>query len=226
MNKRYIIGAIVAAVVAVAVIIPLSLSGGDDAPAAPTAPGTAPSAELLRSVPQDGATLGSADAPVEVVEYADMQCPFCATAAGQLVPQVIRDHVRGGDVKLTFRAIAFIGADSERGALGMEAAEAQDRTWNLAETLFARQGEEESGWLSEDVLGQAAVDAGLDAARFAEDFQSDAVGRALFANQDAAETDGVTGTPYFVITGPGGREVLSGAVDLRAFDAAIEKVST
>src|ERR1039458_9858901 len=50
------------------------------------------------------AVLGSASAPVTMIEYGDYQCPFCGTEFfAQTEPQIIQNYVNSGKVKFVFR---------------------------------------------------------------------------------------------------------------------------
>src|SRR5438874_2165731 len=61
--------------------------------------------------------------------------------------------------------ISFASASREALA-AVDAAAAQNRLWNLAERLYASQGPENSGWVTEPLLRSAAADVpGLDADR-------------------------------------------------------------
>jgi hypothetical protein len=52
-------------------------------------------AELLAGIPQRGNVLGSPTAPVRLVEYADLQCPYCALYARDVGSQAQVHGVRG-----------------------------------------------------------------------------------------------------------------------------------
>lgn len=77
------------------------------APALPSVAGTAEAAALLDGVPQSGIVLGSPEAPVTLVEYADLQCPYCRAWATYAFPELVRDYVRAGTVKIVFRGPTF-----------------------------------------------------------------------------------------------------------------------
>ena len=225
MSRKRIIGIVVAAVVVigVAVGLALSLGGDDDDDSAATQTTTESVAGLFEGVPQSGTTLGAEDAPVQIVEFADMQCPFCKEASEEVTPGLVTDVVEPGDASVQFVSLAFIGPDSERGALAVEAAAQQDKGWEMAETLFAAQGDENSGWLSDDLVFSTAEEIGLDVDAFRTDFASDEVAEAIFDNQSVAADAGVSSTPTYVVTGPNGTETVPGA-DLDAIKDAVDSV--
>ncbi|HET6689404.1 MAG TPA: DsbA family protein [Miltoncostaeaceae bacterium] len=224
MNRRYIIGAIVAAVVVVGVLVGISLVGGDDDSVSSIENAEQVQAEF-QGIPADGGTIGDAGAKVEIVEYGDTSCPICKDASETSIPQVVDEFVRSGQVKMTFRPIAFISRSSERGALGAEAAGMQDAMWPFVTLIYANQGPEtEQDWLTDELLEEAATKLGLDVEKWKADYAGDAVASQFFERQNQADADSVTGTPFFVVKGPNGTESFSGAVGLSRFREAIEKV--
>jgi protein-disulfide isomerase len=213
-------GAIVAALVVVGVLVGMSVAGGSSGNASVTrAEGQASS--MLAGVPQHGMTLGRASAPATLTEYVDLQCPVCREAAIDLVPHVVDRWVRGGTVRLVLRPLAFIGPDSVRGALATQAAGSQNRAWTFAETLYRVQGAENSGWLDEGVVTDAARAVGLDAGAFDAARNGSETGAAVQANTTAFEAIGSGVTPTFVVQGPGGRQGIAGLPSAAALDAAV-----
>jgi protein-disulfide isomerase len=225
VNRRYIIGAIVAAVVVVGVLVGISLVGGDDG-SVTSIEGVEEVQGKFEGVPSSGDTIGDPDAPITIVEYGDMACPVCKDASETSIPQVVDELVKTGEAKMVFRPIAFISRSSERGALGAEAAGMQDRMWEFITLIYANQGPEtEQDWLTDDLMEEAVTDLGMDVEQWNADYAGDEVASRFFERQTQADADQVTGTPFFVVEGPNGSDSFSGAVGLSRFREAIDKVS-
>ncbi len=185
-------------------------------------------AEVLDAAGWDPAgrdALGGPDAPVTLIEYADLQCPYCAQWARGAFPRLVRDYVRTGKLRIEFRGLAFIGRDSDKALRAALAAGRQNRLWNVVELLYADQGPENSGWASEELIDHIASSVtGLDVERFDADRRLEALDTELAKSQGQAEAAGVRGTPTFEL-GPTGSapetlELTSLADD--EFAAAIE----
>jgi protein-disulfide isomerase len=158
-----IVGAVVV-LAAVGIGLALALGGGSNAsnnnyPAIGTLknalPGATDVSTLFKGIPQNGLTLGKPKAPVTMVEYIDLQCPFCQQFETQVMPDIIKNYVRTGKVKIEARILAFIGPDSSRGRKAMIAAATQNRAYNFSEILYYNQGTENTGWLNDAMVGQA-----------------------------------------------------------------------
>jgi protein-disulfide isomerase len=225
VNKRYIVGAVVVAVAVVAVLVGVSLTGGDgDEGGSAGIQGVEAVQEQLAGVPQSGNVLGNPDAPVEIVEYGDLACPACKLAAETTIPETIDRFVRDGQAKLVFRPIAFISPSSERGALGAEAAGMQDAMWSFVEVLYRNQGAETADWLTDAMMEDAAAQLGLDVDRWREDYGGDEVASRYFQRRTEASEASVNVTPTFVVSGPRGERTLTGAVEVSALEEAIAEV--
>src|SRR4051794_10011141 len=164
-------GALGVAAIAVAVLIAVSTSGSGAKTAATSASsgsvaGARESSAMLAGIPQNGIVLGNAKAPVRVIEFADLQCPFCRNYALNTMPSLVKDYVRPGKVRMEFRSLAFIGDDSVRAARVAEAAAQQNKLWNFVDLAYFNQGKENSGWANDAALKRlAGAVPGLDANR-------------------------------------------------------------
>ncbi|MEA2382400.1 MAG: hypothetical protein QOH72_2371 [Solirubrobacteraceae bacterium] len=215
------LGAVLAAAAAiVAVLVAVSASGSGTKTASRTAvAGTSQTAATLSGIPQHGLTLGSAKAPVRVIEFADLQCPFCRDYSLSSMPQLIRDYVRPGKVRMEFRSLAFIGPDSVSAARVAQAAAQQNKLWNFVDLAYHNQGKENSGWATDAVLRRlAGAVPGLDVNRAFAARDSAAVTAQLNAANALANAKGVQSTPTFLVS----RGSSLKAVDAAGLPAAIK----
>lgn len=224
-NLYYIVGAVVAALIVAGVLIGVSLSG-DDGSGSVDDTAISRIQENVKGIPASGVVLGEPNAPVTITEYADIACIHCRDAALNTVPDVITDLVRDGQAKLEFAPTAFISASSERGALGVLAAAKQDAAWPFAEALFEIQGNAASDWLTDEDMEEVVTALGLDLEAWRTAYQSTEIEQEYLAAQRAVQAAGVSSTPTFVITGPGGTETIPGAVPASQIATAVAKVST
>lgn len=160
---------------------------------------------LLAGIPQHGFALGSEAAPVKLVEYYDLQCPYCRLFAMNDAPALIARYVRTGKVLYEAVPLAFVGSDSVRGRDALVAASLQNHAFDFATLLYENQGAENTGWLSDEMIGAAARSIrGVDVTKLMTDRN-----HADTAPFDArAKAEGITGTPTFVIERGGTMTVL------------------
>jgi protein-disulfide isomerase len=195
------IGFLALAAVAVLIVISQSQSGGGDAG---NIEGGVKVGAMLRGVPQERLVLGEPRAAVTLVEFGDLQCPVCKGYSEEVIPQIVEGPVRRGDARLDFRNYTIIGAESVPAAAAAIAAGDQGRGWNFIELFYRNQGEEASGYVSDEFLTAIARAAGVrDIAAWDRERKS---ARALLEVKETtgeAKALGFTGTPSFAIEGPG-----------------------
>jgi protein-disulfide isomerase len=203
----FVAAAAVVVLAAIAVTLGLVLSSGSSNAAVPARgsltnalPAAAEVQQLFRGIPQHGNVLGSQSAPVTLVEYVDLQCPYCKQFETQAMPALIGNYVRTGKVKIEVRPIAFIGPDSQSGRAAAIAAGEQNKLFNFAQILYLNQGIENSGWLSSQMITSAAASIpGLDVARLLAGSNSDAVKTQAGAFDEQAAADDVQATPTILV---------------------------
>jgi protein-disulfide isomerase len=207
----------VVAAVVVALLVWLSQTGGSA--------DEAEIQEMLAGIPQDGTALGQADAPVTIRIYEDFQCPACGMFSREAIPELVREHVRTGEVRIISELLAFLGPDSVPAARAALAAGEQDRYWQYAELLFMNQGQENSGYVTDEFLRDLADQTqGLDVERWESARGSEEVGLRLKEARERAQDAGLERTPTLVISGPGGERKLVGAVPADRVSSAVDEV--
>ena len=220
-SRRTIGIALGVAIVAAAALVAVALLSRKDSTPAPVTT----TAANLDGVPQSGRILGFRKAKVTLTEFSDPQCPACRFYALDVFPSLVRQYVRTGKVKIEYRAFPFIGNDSVRGARFILAAGFQNKLWQLHEALYRDQGAENSGWLTDELVRQAASQIpGLDVDRLFQDAQSPQVTSMINADLGQVRRYGINATPSFVVqTGNAPPYALSSlSLDVASFQRALD----
>jgi protein-disulfide isomerase len=221
-SSQLVVVIVVSAVVVSALLVWLSqISGGDGE----VALGEEEAQEILADIPQDGTTLGSEDAPVTIYLYEDLQCPACAHFYRETFPDLVTRYVASGNVRVVSETLTIIGPDSIPAAKAAISAGEQDRYWEYSTLFFLNQGQENSGYVTDEFLtGIAEKTQGLDVSQWNETRETDSGESELEAAKSSAQDEGIEATPSLVITGPGGTKKLVGAVPIDQAGAAIDEV--
>lgn len=177
--------------------------------------------------------IGNADAPLTIAFWSDFQCPFCkAVETGGIpqiptpaaLPDVIKQYVDTGKVRIVFKDFAFLGNDS------MTAAEYGRAVWKLYPNQYfawrtamygAQDDEGDQGFGDEaSIVTLTKTIAGIDAAAVQADVAAHKTDydAAIAADITEGQSMGVQGTPAFII----GTQFIDGAQAFDAFKAAIE----
>jgi protein-disulfide isomerase len=181
----------------------------------------------LEGIPQKDLVLGNPGAKVTLFEYGDLQCPVCKAYAEEIVPTVIESKVLGGAAKVEFRNFTIIGPESVPAGAAAIAAGRQGRGWNYLELFYRNQGEERSGYVTDQFMTEVAKGAGVpDLARWNRERKSKALVAEVESTTAEAQRLGFEGTPSFAVKGPsGGLETLGTPGSAGAIEAAIDKAS-
>ena len=199
-NRNLIIAAgAAAAVVLVLVVASLLLRGGDSGNQATSTVDTGAVQTLLDGIPQNRAHLGSPRAKVTMIQFEDLQCPVCRDYQQQGFPGVVDEYVKPGKVKLRFVGMDFLGPDSTKALSYTLAAGEQGKLWQFADSLYANQGAENSGWVTDSLLETIAGDLGLDYAKLKADATAPVTQQQARSMAAEASQRQVPGTPTFYV---------------------------
>jgi protein-disulfide isomerase len=199
-------------VVIIAIILVATGSGGSKSAPAPKSPAAnAAAAEvisLLQGIPQSGLTLGNPNAPVTIQYFGDLECPICKQfTLGALAP-VIQKYVRTGKVKIEYRSMQTATRERETfqtQQIAALAAGKQNLMWHYMELFYHEQGEEGTGYVTESYLqGLAAQVPGLNLSNWSSARNDPTYANQVISDAQAANQNGFTGTPSFLIGKTGG----------------------
>ncbi len=140
---------------------------------------------------------------VTVVEFFDYRCGYCKRSL-----DAVRGALRLAGVRVQLREYPILGDASVRAARAALAAARQGAYEAAHFALMEHDGEFDAAEIDSIMRGL-----GLDMERLAADLDSAGIDALIDANRELAARLGVTGTPAFLVLGPGGVEVSPGALD-------------
>jgi protein-disulfide isomerase len=209
------LGIVVTVVVVAIVAVLIATGGGKSKPPAVHSPTSIKAvkeiSELIGGIPQSGNTLGDPKAPVTLQYFGDLECPICKEFTVGALPSIIPKLVRTGKLKIEYRSMSTATGNAEKdGAEPQEifktqqtaayAAGKQDKAWYFIETFYHEQGEEETGYVTEKYIqGIASQVPGLNLATWTTDRSDPELATEVTNDAQAANNNGFTGTPSFLI---------------------------
>jgi protein-disulfide isomerase len=136
---------------------------------------------------------------IEVVEFADFQCPGCAALA-----PILADLAAANEMTLVSRYFPLAQhANADRSARAAAAAEGQGSFWQMSAALYARQDawKDLSGADADAFFMTLASELGLDGARWQAAYESPEMGAVVDVDLQAAIAMGLNATPTLFIDG-------------------------
>jgi len=206
--------------------------------------GTAPTAQQAGAQPQapqqptkgvasidDDPVLGDKNASVTIIEISDYECPFCKRHFDETFPQLVKNYVDTGKVKIVYRdfPLSFHDPIATKEAVAANCAREQGgdkKYFEFHDEIFKRTISNGNG-LNDEKIQTIAKDLGLNTGKFttclADTAQTDEVKKDI-ADGTAA---GASGTPTFVIgkttsNGEIDGDLVVGAQPYAAFQAIID----
>ncbi len=145
------------------------------------------------------ATIGSKDAPIQIVEYSDFQCPFCSRGYATL-KQVLKAYP--GKIRFMFKNLPLpMHPLAMPAAQRFEAIALQDvnKAYKFHDTIFENQQKMNAG--GEKYLDSIAAKVGANVAQMKKDMEGDKGKERIEADMKEAEKYGISGTPGFIVNG-------------------------
>lgn len=151
--------------------------------------------QLIPAVNNNDHVLGNPDAPIELVEYGDYECPYCGLAY-PVVHEILKEL--GNGIRFVFRnfPLSNIHPNAFATAVATEAADLQGRFWEMHDIVFEHQK-----WLDPDDMLLLAGKIGLDPDRFKTDIHNPDLIEKVEKDFESGIRSGVNRTPSFFING-------------------------
>lgn len=150
-------------------------------------------------------TLGEADAPITIVEYASWTCPACLQFHTDVIPVLKSEYIETGKAKLVFREFPTPPANLAVAGFALARCAGEDQYYNVIEDLFAAQTNvlnlARSGGDIEGAMRTLASSYNLDGNAFDECLANKDVTYAIGEAVMKGDSQGVNSTPTVFVNG-------------------------
>lgn len=172
---------------------------------------------------KDDPFLGKADAPLTLVEFSDFQCPFCRKFFTNTLPELKKNYINTGKMKYVFKDLPLsFHKQAQKAAEASHCAGDAGKYWEMHDRLFTKPREQ-----GISNLIRHAKDLGLDVHSFEKCLNDGKYAESIKKDIATARTNGLTGTPSFVLgkinnKGEVEGKIIRGAVPYETFKSMIE----
>ncbi len=162
---------------------------------------------------------GNLDAPIQIIEYSDFQCPFCKKAAATM-NQIIQEY--GNNVVLLFKHLPLPMHNLAKNmSIAAECAAQQnkDAFWKFHDTFFSENFSVTDEVALNNAVKQIAKEANLNISSFTDCYTNNKTADIVEKHYNEAMSIGINSTPTFIING----EKVAGALPYENFKQIIDK---
>ena len=186
-------------------------------------------------------SMGDPNAPIQIEEFSDFQCPFCERFHQETEPLLRQYYVDAGKVQFVYRSMGNFVSDniarakgtpakteSRDAALAAYCAGDQDKFWEMHAHLFANVIGEDAGSFADKRLKSIAETAGLDMAAFNSCYDSGKYLERIQQDFEDAQAVSFNSTPSFLVTytvnGETKTKSIVGAQPFSSFQTELEAI--
>jgi len=149
--------------------------------------------------------LGSATAPVTMIEYASVACGHCATFHNEVFPMLESEYIETGKVRFVLREMITGSAQFAIAGFSLAHCVPEERYYDMVSLLFQQQN---AIFQAAQTQGSArsqylaiARSMGMSEADFTQCLSDESITQDILDSNDRAGEEGITGTPRFIFNG-------------------------
>lgn len=168
-------------------------------------------------------TRGDANAPIMMVEFSDLQCPYCSQHFNQVEPQIQRDWIDTGKVRVVFVHFPLaIHPQAPKAGEAAECAGVQGKFWEMHDLLFTKQQEWSGQNTAAELFKGYASELGLDSGAFGQCLDSGEMASRVQTGLELGQQARVRGTPtFYLIKADQQPTLIPGALPYDQFNGAL-----
>ena len=162
----------------------------------------------------DRNSMGDPNAPIQITEFSDYQCPYCEQFFTETEPLLVQYYISTGKVLFTYRSAGnWVSSNIARGTGSIEKTESQDaalaaycaadqgKFWEMHDALFANNRDvEDQGSFADRRLTSIAETVKLDMSTWQDCYDSGKYEDQVKQDLEDALAVKIEGTPYFIIS--------------------------
>ena len=188
-----------------------------------TAEGMSPDPERSGYTRAGDAFIGSPDAQVIILEFSDFQCPYCRRHVLETEPQIKKEYIETGLVRVIYKHFPVPGHQhAPLAGIVAECAGQQGKFWRMHDRLFATQPEWSGAQDVRPIFDRLAQEIELDLTAYQACLDDPQVAEKVQRDFDEGRRVGVRGTPNFIVLKGQSGQFIPGAIPYEQFKQILD----
>ena len=175
----------------------------------------------LPALKAEGYVMGSPNAPLEVIEFGDFECPGCGQFAVLTEPQIRTDLVNTGKIRIRFMDYPLpMHRNTWDASLAAACANEQGKFWEMHDALYSNQDRWNGEATSKPrpIIAEYAKGLGLDMTKYGACMDNETQRAKVQSHLLEAQRRNVNQTPTFII----GSQMVPGALPYDSFKKLVD----
>ena len=168
--------------------------------------------------------LGNPNAKITIVEFGDYQCTFCYKFHDETMKKINDKYIETENVNFIYKDFPLNGEQSILASEASYCAQKQNKFWEYHNTLYNNWGGENTGWITENVLLDFAIDVELNLNDFTQCLENSEFRQKVLDNEQFGIEIGINATPSFLIFNDDEVYRIIGAQPFERFEQTIQKL--